>query len=121
MLPPMRNKQRDSLKALVSFEGSLAALQLSFQDVLYDYEGEPVILTCVHLARGVRRYLDNEIPASDLQAWADMIEGRPGIEYESSRRDILDRVLIQLSTPDLNEPINPKLCWCILKALRTVE
>ena len=101
----------------MSFEGSLAALETSFRDTSYDYEGEPVILTCVHLARGVRRYLNNEISASDLQAWADLIEGRPGIEYESSRHDILERVLFQLSMPYLNEPINPKLCWCILKRL----
>lgn len=114
----MSSKQRDSLRALVSFEGSLAALQVAFEDASYDYEGEPVILTCAQLARGVRRYLDNEISASDLQTWADMIEGRPGIEYESSRQDLLGRVLLQLSTPHLNESMNPKLCWCILKALR---
>ncbi|MBS0420010.1 MAG: hypothetical protein JSR66_20025 [Proteobacteria bacterium] len=115
------NKQRDCLRALVSFEGSLTELQLSFRDVPYDYEGEVVTLTCAHLARGVRRYLDNEVSASDLQAWADMIEGRPGIEYESSRKDILDRVLCQLSMPYLNEPISPQLCWCILKVLRAPE
>jgi hypothetical protein len=76
----MRIKQRDSLRALVSFEGSFAALQQSLRGLPYDYEGDAVVLTCEHLARAVRRYLGNEFTAAELETWAELIEKRPGIE-----------------------------------------
>jgi hypothetical protein len=117
----MQDKHGDSLRALVRFEGSFAALQDSLRDLPYDYRGSPVVLTSAHVAHALRRCLNDEVTATELEAWAELIQGRPGIEYEPGQQETLANILFKLSTPDINEPISAALCWRILKTLHVAN
>lgn len=114
----MSRSHRDALIDLVQFKQPLAELRASILAQVHDYDGEPVVLTRKDLTSVLRRCIDREIPGVDITAWAELVEGRPGIDYESEKEEELSEVLFELSTPEINEAVTPEKCWRLLKALR---
>lgn len=66
----------------------------------------------------MQRVVDGTISGQEIEAWAELLAGRPGIEYESGMESRLSAVLFQLSTPDINEPVTIEECWRLLEQLR---
>lgn len=109
---------RDALLELLQFDRSLPELRDLIRRFPYDYEGDAVVLTRRHVAHALQRLIDGAISPVDLEAWAELVEGRPGVQYEYGREESVGEALFQLSTPEINESITSDLCWRLLKALR---
>lgn len=103
---------------LLQFERPFAELRDSLLAFPYDYEGDAVVLMRKHIAHALQRLVDGAISAEALEAWAEFVEGRPGIEYENGMEERLSEALFQLSTPEINEPVTAERCWRLLKQLR---
>jgi hypothetical protein len=72
----------------------------------WDYEGDGVKLTKKHLSMALQRYLRNELSGSEVESWANQIEGREDIRFETdSAREIGD-VLYELANPALTQPLD---------------
>ena len=110
-------EHREILIELVEFRRPAFELHRLVQIFPYDFDGTPVFLTRDHLRNGLLRCIDGRISVSELGAWADLLEGRPGIEYEVGHEDQISEILFQLSTPDINEEVTPQKCWRLLKSL----
>ncbi|HEX7076764.1 MAG TPA: hypothetical protein VF226_22215 [Hyphomicrobiaceae bacterium] len=109
---------RGALLELLQFERPFPELRSSILAFPYDYDGDPVVLTRNHLAHVLQCVVDGTISEQELEAWSELIEGRPGIEYESGMESRLSEILFQLSTPEINEPVTVEKCWRLLKDLR---
>lgn len=65
-----------------------------------------VLLTRGALSRFILRFLEEDITAAQLQAFADELEGEP-IEYEDELDDgVIPQVLFEMSEPEANGPID---------------
>jgi len=107
---------RQALDSLVRFEAPILELEKPWQRLPYDYDGVAVMLTMAHIKHALQRRIDGEITAKDLELWADLVEGRPGIEYEDEEQ--CSDLLFQLSTPEINQPLSADACHRILAALK---
>jgi len=108
---------RDILLELVELARPTSELEQLAHMYPYDYEGTPVSLTRDHLKNVLTQCIEGRIPPRDLERWAGLIEGRPGIDYEAGHEEQLSEVLFQLSTPEINEVLTPQKCWRLLNSL----
>lgn len=110
-------KHRNVLQDLVELNRPVPNLRKVVLAQPYDYEGDPIVLQKKHIANVLQRFVDGELSASDLETWADLVEGRSGIEYEASVEDELSEALFQLSTPDITGPNSLEKCRRLLQEL----
>jgi hypothetical protein len=61
--------------------------------------------------------MEGRISVRELETWASLLEGRPGIDYEVGHEDQVSEVLFQLSTPNINEEVTSAKCWRLMKKL----
>ena len=71
-----------------------------------DYEGHGVELTRNHLAMALRRYLQGELSDADIESWANQIEGREDIQFETDSEQEIEDVLYELANPLLTEALS---------------
>jgi hypothetical protein len=114
----MSTPHRSALAELLCFEQSLTQVQQQLQEFPYDYAGKPVVLTKTHLTSALQRCIKGEITAEDLENWAELLVGRPGIALETGSESKLEAVLFQMSTPEINAPLSAITCWRLLKELQ---
>ena len=108
---------RDMLMELVEFRQPALELERLVHTFPYDFEGIPVALTRDHLRNSLARCIEGRISVRELETWASLLEGRPGIDYEVGHEDQVSEVLFQLSTSDINEEVTPAKCWLLMKKL----
>jgi hypothetical protein len=107
---------RQALEELVRFERPISVLEKAWQQLPYDFSGNPVVLTISHIKHALQQRIDEEITAKDLELWADLVEGRPGIEYEDEEQ--CSDLLFRLSTPEINQPLSADTCRQIFASLK---
>ncbi|MDB9418146.1 hypothetical protein PN487_16430 [Microcystis aeruginosa CS-556/03] len=61
-----------------------------------------------HLIDILDRYLNNALSATDLENWADAIECREDIAYETDEENLINDIIFDLANPTLNDPLSPK-------------
>ena len=96
---------KDTLNKLVAFTEPIETLENEMSKVPWDIE-PVVIITYSNLIEVFERFLKKEISASDLERWAELIEARDGIDYESKSDlpGIVD-IIFQLANPEINNEI----------------
>lgn len=78
--------------------------QLAVLDL--DYEGDGIELKKKHLTLALQRYLQGVLSHSDIESWANQIEGREDVQFESGCEQLVEEVLYELANPDLTKPLN---------------
>jgi hypothetical protein len=111
------------LERLVAGPREAAAVWPSLKALPYDCEDELVVLTRSHICAALEQYLAGAISAKELENWAEMLEGRPGIEYEPDPGSDEDAhhvatVLFDLSTPEINPPLTHLRARELIERLR---
>lgn len=92
------------LTDLIEFNGSLDEVKAELAN--YPLEIEEPLVKITH--GGLIKVLEKSIrhsQFSELVAWANFVELREDIDYES---DLLKQLLFELSTPEINYPITGK-------------
>jgi hypothetical protein len=87
-------------------------------DDIWSGYGDRTVFGAREFTSILQRCLEGEIPEADVTAWAELVEGRPSIDYESGKEEELADALFELSTPEINEPVTLEKCWRLLKAFR---
>lgn len=103
----MKTRQ-EYLNTLVNFDQPLSTILLILNTFSWDSSEATITLKKEHLLQILDRYLDNALTATDLENWADAIECREDIAYETDYEDIINDIIFYLANPTLNEPISPK-------------
>ncbi|MQX19873.1 hypothetical protein GHJ84_02365 [Sinorhizobium meliloti] len=97
--------RRAALSSLIKFDKPLEELRAAL--AAFDWDSEPVItLSRVDIAAMLRRFTSGEIDARTVEAWADAIEGREDIRFESGHEDVIASAIHDLANPTLQGQLN---------------
>ncbi|MGK7946046.1 MAG: hypothetical protein AB4058_16410 [Microcystaceae cyanobacterium] len=94
------------LNTLLKFEQPLSDTLNSLNNFSWDSEEVLVSLNKEHLINILQRYLQGELSLTDVENWANAIEGREDIEYEENYEEILEEILFVLANPLLSKPLS---------------
>lgn len=95
-------ERTDLLKDLLEYKGNISFLSKALQTFSWDSE-ELVQFRVAQLATILNRYISGELTATDIESWANLIECREDIGYESAA---LKEAIHDLANPALSAPLN---------------
>jgi hypothetical protein len=94
------------VKSLIEFSSPIDTIANRIHQFDWDYEGPVVELRSTHVADVLRRFIKAELSASEIEKWAELIEGREDISFEEYHRDWIDAVIHELANPSLTERLD---------------
>jgi len=95
-LPPRQDAVRDLVELRVPVAEAVRVLRRFPWD-----EDELVDLDVAHVTAALAAYDAGVLNAPDLEAWADAVEGRDDIGRTAGQEQLLNDVLMALSSPEL--------------------
>lgn len=96
--------RKEILEKLIAFEQPLENIKSALSEFPWDSE-EIVFLSLSHAADVLRRYLSGAITAGDVESWANAIETRDDVGFQSSNRSFLRELVHELANPLLTRPL----------------
>jgi hypothetical protein len=94
------------LARIIAGESDLGQLTADLRRLPWD-SPELVVLRAKDVALLLRRYLADEITAAFCSEWAETLECRDDVGFESSHEEELRDLLFLLANPAINEPLTP--------------
>jgi len=102
----MRTRARDKLLAdLVAGRFPLGPLRSELATYPWDLDEPLIILERQHLANILERYIDGELKAAEVAAWADALEMRDDVGFRHEDDRLLRGMLSTLATPEVHAPL----------------
>jgi hypothetical protein len=101
--------QLDSLNALVNLDQPLSTILPILKTLPWDSNQTIITLKKEHLIHILNQYLNHSLSAIDLENWANAIECREDIIYETEDENFINGIIFDLANPILNAPISPEL------------
>jgi hypothetical protein len=105
------------LTDLLSYSRPLEQTVLSLRQFSWDADIALVTLNRHHIIQILQRYLRHDLVQSDVEAWANAVEGREDVSYEFGYEDVLQEIVHILANPILTSPLNDKLAERLLQKL----
>jgi hypothetical protein len=96
-----------ALRDLIEHRESIPVSIGRLRQFSWDSDRALVVLTGNDLVRILDRYLQGELSNTELEEWANALEGRDDIGYEPSMGDNLRKIIFELANPLLAPPIGP--------------
>ncbi len=93
------------IRELARLERPVIDVMTDLQNYDWNCDAELYVLTILDVRNVMKKYLDNEISASELSTWADKLEMREDLDYEDGRNKEIATLLFNLSSPEINQPI----------------
>jgi hypothetical protein len=114
--------RRQLLERLLDGPASLSQVEKPLRDFPYDCEEPLVVLRLAHVRGALQQYLSDQVSATDVENWAELLEGRPDVDNEGSESDcgvaeVIAHLLFQLSTPSINGSLTPQLARQMVQGL----
>jgi hypothetical protein len=97
------------LNALIAYEHDPKTLAQQLSLFEWDSEEELALLEISDIQTVLDLYLKDKITDTDIEFWAETIECREDIAYESGREDLIINTIFDLANPDINKKITIKL------------
>ena len=94
------------LKSLVEFSCPLETINTAILEFEWDYEGEPIELRREHLINVIDRYTRGDLSASEVEQWANLLEGREDISFEKNSEEWISKLIYELANPSITVPLN---------------
>lgn len=91
---------------LLELSKPLNNIKVQLGELEWDYEGAGVELTCKHLLVILQRYLRDELSANDVETWANLVEGRDDVSFESRHELLVENILYELANPALTQVLD---------------
>jgi len=99
------NKRQEILKVLIGFEQPIQHLEDMLSKFDWDSDKELVLLSLAHIAHVLKNYLAADISADEVEQWANAIECRDDIGFESHDEDLIRDLIHELADPLVTEPL----------------
>jgi hypothetical protein len=113
----MNDQRVKLLHSLLDLEKPTSQIVPSLNACGWDSDRELLTLTRHEIAMVLRRYLNNQLSAKEVEEWANAIEGREDVGYESDFERLLDEAIYQLANPVLTLPLSHQVAKEWLKQL----
>lgn len=97
----------DVLTALIEFSETVASLAAKLKTIPWDSDEAIVTLTSQQVAHAITKCLRGQISATELQRWAELIEVREDIDFDSNRSAEIKDVIFTIANPDINGELSP--------------
>jgi hypothetical protein len=107
-----------TLKALLDLSAPLPEAIQALRPFGWDSEQEIALLTRAQMTAILQRYLQSQLSASDVEGWANAIEGREDIGFEPGYGDMLRAALFALANPELTQPLTVQAAQALIENLR---
>ena len=103
-------KEREELiREIAQYGPEYEESKKAIQKYPWDCDEELYYLTRKDVSNIFERYLVGELESDDLVNWANFLEIRDDLGFESSAEKILDRIIFWLANPEINFDINTEL------------
>jgi len=99
--------RRQVPKQLIAFSAPLDGIHAALLSFPYDSPTELVFLTAGDISRILRRYLDGALSGDQVEAWANMLEGRDDLGFEEPQ-ELMKETLHDLASPLLTRALTPE-------------
>ncbi|MDQ6713731.1 MAG: hypothetical protein M3Z28_11170 [Candidatus Dormibacteraeota bacterium] len=93
--------RREALQDLLHLRKPVTAAARLLKSFPWDSDHPLVTLTRGDARNALDRYLDGAISTEELEQWANAIEGRDDIGFESGSEELLKDFVFQISTPEI--------------------
>lgn len=107
----------ETLRKLVLLTEPVRRLRHRVEAFKWENDDALITLTRDHLRSAINKYLDGEITAADLEEWADLIECRDEIDFETSHAEEIAGAVENLANPSLFGNLNAERCRNLLDDL----
>ncbi|MCK5522088.1 MAG: hypothetical protein KAI83_03045 [Thiomargarita sp.] len=104
------NHRQQLLQALLTFSKPLNLIAQELGELEWDYEGETVLVEPLHIVSILNRFLSNQLNAKQVEEWANMIECREDLDYESDNQKQLEQVIYEIANPELEGILTIERC-----------
>lgn len=99
------SSRKETLRRLLKFEGPLEETCRELRSFPWDRDGEGIELIPTDVAAVLNRFLNGELSAHEVEAWANEVEGREDINFAAPDEALLKDVIFSLANPTLTEPL----------------
>lgn len=113
------NTRIQLLKSLLKFDKPPSEILPVLNSFGWDSKQPLITLQRQHIVNILQEYLNGKLSASDVENWANAIEGREDIAQEDDCEDIIDKVIFDLANPWLSCPLSPNSAQKYLAELET--
>ena len=93
------------MQALVSFDRPLGDIHAALSQYPWDSEVELVLLSRTHIVSVLERFISGSLSAAEVEGWANAIEGRDDIGFETKSRELLKEAIQELANPALTHEL----------------
>ncbi len=111
------NDRREALINLLHYSHSIEDLAFSLQQFPWDSDESCVTLTRQHIIAALNRYVLGDLTTDQVESWANAIEGREDIDYESEHEEILHEIIHQLANPLLTSALDTQQAQMVLSSI----
>lgn len=112
-------ERKAALRSVLSLSQPLDEALRRLRAFEYAWPHSPLVeLDCADVITVLERYLAGTLEVSQVELWAEAIEGREDVELAPGKEDVLSEVLFRLSTPEITEVLTRELALRIVNELR---
>jgi len=113
----MTSERRKALEALLGFEQPVEQHRTALAAFSWDADTELAFLSLSHIADVLNRFVAGRMVAPEVEAWANAIEGRDDIGFESANERLLRELLHELANPLLTQSLTRERAVELLKKI----
>lgn len=91
---------------LINFSEPVSVMAKNLGAIDWDFDATPIELNSTHLKNVLQRYIGGDLTSGEVEDWANLIEGREDIDFESNYSQFLSDAIYELANPELTEPLS---------------
>lgn len=115
------NERKKALEALLGFEQPVELLRTALAAFSWDSDTELAFLSVGHAANILNRFVSGRAAAIEVENWANAVEGRDDIGFESPNEDMLRELVHELANPLLTQPLTRERAIELLKKMEAAS
>lgn len=81
----------------------------------------PAVFACGHAVTALEKVIAGSATVDQLTAWAQAVHFEDDVDTDETHQDLLTRFLVEISTPELFEPVTAEVCRRWLDRIRSAQ
>jgi hypothetical protein len=109
------NTRKELLLQLLTRSRPMKSVLEELAEYGWDSDRDLVVVTRHYLMLALQEFTDGHLSAADLVSWAEALEAREDVGFESGYEELVKCVVFTLANPEINHPLT------LLKAARYIQ
>jgi hypothetical protein len=94
---------------------ALSNLDKELNDLIHS--SVPIVVIRKTLHTVLSRFMSGDLNATDIYSWANQLEGRDEVQYETGFEGTIADIIFCLSSPEINGQLTNQMCFTLIKEL----